>query len=142
MYPHINNVIVSAICNFSVSCFVAISVFYYHWSLLVLVQIALKLVSKDAEIREKMKVVDVPTGSDENQKEQIVGKQEQEQVDEVVKAEEGGREPADSTESAEVVSEVIIDEENLLSGEPDDMGKEVNGESNEETVVSDQVHGF
>ena len=103
-------------------------------------QIALKLVSKDAEIREKLKFVDVPTGSDENQKEQIVGKQEQEQADEVVKA--GGREPADSTESAEVVSEVIIDEENLLSGEPDDMGKEVNGESNEETVVSDQVHGF
>ena len=108
-------------------------------------QIALKLVSKDAEIREKMKVVDVPTGSDENQKEQIAGKQDPEQAEEAVKAEEGGRESSESTESAEsavVVSEVIVDEENSLSGEPDYIGKEMKEESNEETVVSEQVHGF
>ena len=103
-------------------------------------QIAFKLVSKDAEIREKMKVVNVPTELDIKKPELIVGKQE-EQLEEAIEAEEGeGKGPSESTESAEVVSEVIVDEADTLSLDSAHAGKEVKSECKEEPAVSEKVH--
>ncbi|KAI5064203.1 hypothetical protein GOP47_0020873 [Adiantum capillus-veneris] len=100
-------------------------------------KIALKLVSKDAEIREQMRVVKVSTGTDDN----LLAPEAEVLDNEIVQEAEKEEciESQEPTENAVIVSEVII-EDTPKEGRKTKANEEVESASSEVTKPS--VEGF